>query len=138
MPVYEFQCNACKARVSLFFRSMNSPVSGVCERCGSADLTRLVSRFAIHRAAFDPEKLNQAELMDGLDEKDPRSMAQFFRRMQDQFEGENDPQLEEMVQRMERGEAVDPMTMQPFQDDGHDHGGHDDDFSLDGGFDDDF
>jgi putative FmdB family regulatory protein len=130
MPVYEFQCNACSARISLFFRSINSEVSGVCERCGSSDLRRLVSRFAVQRPRFNPETLNQAELTDGLDESDPRSMARFFRRMQDQFEGEPDDRMEEMVQRMERGETIDPMTMAPP--DFHDHDDHDDSGGDDG------
>ena len=48
MPVYEFRCKACGAYVSLFVRSVTPDPHGACDRCGSADLERLVSRFAVH------------------------------------------------------------------------------------------
>ena len=35
MPIYEFRCNACRRRTSVFVRSVNSPVTGACEHCGS-------------------------------------------------------------------------------------------------------
>ena len=47
MPIYEFSCNNCKSLVSVFVRSMNSPVNGKCESCGGTDLTRLVSQVSI-------------------------------------------------------------------------------------------
>ena len=51
MPVYEFACNACGAPVSVFVRSISSPVNGECARCGWKDLRRLVSKFAFTAAA---------------------------------------------------------------------------------------
>ena len=38
MPIYEFRCKSCGAKVSLFFRSIPEQATGVCDRCGSADL----------------------------------------------------------------------------------------------------
>jgi len=49
MPIYEFSCNNCKSLVSVFVRSMNSPVNGKCDSCGSTDLTRLISQVSIPR-----------------------------------------------------------------------------------------
>ena len=49
MPIYEFSCNNCKSLVSVFVRSMSSPVNGKCESCGSTDLTRLISQVSIPR-----------------------------------------------------------------------------------------
>ena len=103
MPVYEFACNACGAPVSIFVRSVSSPVNGACERCGSRDLRRLVSRFAVKRPArgFDES------MLDGLDESDPRAMAAFAREMQQEMGDDAGPELEEMVQRLESGESLD-------------------------------
>jgi putative FmdB family regulatory protein len=123
MPVYEFSCNNCGARLSLFFRSMNTEATGVCEKCGSTDLRRLFSKFAIHRAAYDPSNINQAELLDGLDERDPQSMAAFFRRMNDKFGEEPGVEMEEMITRLERGESVES-TLGLDSHEGHNHGGY--------------
>jgi putative FmdB family regulatory protein len=120
MPVYEFACNACGALVSLFVRSVNSPVTGVCDRCGSSDLRRLVSRFAVlHSGGGDWDNLDEG-MLDGLDENDPKAMAAWARRMQQTTGEDMGPEFDEMVSRMERGEIPDDDSV-GFGDD-HDHG----------------
>ena len=106
MPIYEFQCNACGARLSRFVRSMGADAAGACDRCGSADLRRLVSRVAVLRAPLDPGTLNKQELLHGVDYTDPASMASFFRRMQDSFHDEPNEHMDEIVGRLDHGEAV--------------------------------
>ncbi len=69
MPIYEFSCNNCKSLVSVFVRSINSPVNGKCESCGGTDLTRLVSQVSIPRFGrggdddFDMNDPEMASLM---------------------------------------------------------------------------
>jgi len=121
MPIYEFRCNACGKRMSLFFRSMSTDATGVCDRCGSADLSRLVSRVAIVRAAVDPGTLGKAELLDGVDYSDPASMAGFFRRMGDAFHDEPNEHMDEIIGRLDHGERVE----QALDLDMHDHSGGD-------------
>ena len=121
MPIYEFSCNACGARVSLFFRQMTSEANGVCDRCGSASLTRLISRFAVGRPAFDAGSLNKQELLDGVDYGDPASMANFFRRMKDTFQDEPNEHMDEIVERLDHGESV----AGSLGIDTHDHGSAD-------------
>jgi putative FmdB family regulatory protein len=106
MPIYEFSCNACGARVSLFFRSMTSEAKGTCDRCGSPDLTRLISRFAVGRPPVDPTSFNKQEMLDGVDYGDPASMANFFRRMGDTFQDEPNEYMDEIVGRLDHGESV--------------------------------
>jgi len=118
MPVYEFSCNACGARVSVFVRSMSADASGTCDRCGSADLRRLVSRFAVLRAPVNPTALNKNELLDGVNYSDPASMAQFFHRMTDAFQDEPNEHMDEIVGRLEHGESVE----QALELHTHDHG----------------
>ena len=125
MPVYEFRCNGCGAPVSVFVRSMSSPVAGKCERCGSTDLRRVMSRFAVMRRSsgggeFDP---TDDAMLDGFDENDPRAMASWARKMQREMGEDMGPEFDEMIDRMERGESVDDLGF----DDGHDHGSFDDD-----------
>ena len=106
MPIYEFRCNACGARISRFVRSMGADAGGACDRCGSADLQRLVSRVAVLRAPLDPSTLNKNELLHGVDYTDPTSMASFFRRMQDAFHDEPNEHMDEIIGRLDRGEPV--------------------------------
>ena len=102
MPVYEFACNACGATVSVFVRSMSSPVSGACERCGSNDLRRLVSKFAVTRSSFggDLDALDQLGDVD-----DPRAMASWARKMQDKLGDDLGSDFNDMVGQMERGQT---------------------------------
>jgi putative FmdB family regulatory protein len=124
MPVYEFVCNACGANVSVFTRSISSPVAGKCERCGSTDLRRLISRFAVLRSSGSGNFGDFDEgMLDGLDENDPRAMAAMARRMRSELGGDLDPEMDEMIDRMERGEGLDDLGF----DSGFDDHGHDDD-----------
>jgi putative FmdB family regulatory protein len=117
MPVYEFVCNACGANVSFFVRSISSEVHGKCERCGSTDLRRLVSRFAVIRSSGGDFGDFDESMLDGLGEDDPRAMAAMARRMRDELGGDVDPEMDEMIGRMERGEGLDDLG---FDDHHHD------------------
>jgi putative FmdB family regulatory protein len=103
VPVYEFRCNACGATVSVFTRSINATVEGKCERCGSTDLRRLVSRVAVLRPGAGVDLDN----LDNLDPNDPKAMAAWARQMQQEMGPEAGPEMEDMIQRLERGESLD-------------------------------
>ena len=51
MPIYEYRCNECNTKSSLFVRITADPISPTCPACGSSELVRLVSSFACHRSA---------------------------------------------------------------------------------------
>jgi putative FmdB family regulatory protein len=68
MPIYEFTCDACNAPFSLFVRSINSEIDPKCEKCGSKDLTRAISGFAVlgsssSDAGFDANDPDMASMM---------------------------------------------------------------------------
>jgi len=125
MPVYEFRCNACNAPVSVFVRSMSSPVAGKCEKCGSTDLRRLMSKFAVMRRSSGGGEFDAMDdsMLAGFDENDPRAMASWARKMQREMGEDMGPEFDDMIDRMERGESMDDLGL----DDDHDHGGFDDD-----------
>ena len=91
MPIYEYDCRGCNRRVSLLIRSLASreapPKEALrCPRCGSAELSRLMSRFATPKsedarleAAADPSQYGD------LDENDPHAVARFVKRMGDEM-----------------------------------------------------
>jgi len=128
MPVYEFSCNGCGARVSIFTRSIGAPYAEVCDRCGGTDLRRLISKVAILRPPGDPSSLNEEALFDGVDYDDPRSVARWTRQLHEQMGDELSPEMGEALERLERGEGSLDDLMGP---DGDDFGS-----GLDGGDDD--
>ncbi len=82
MPIYEYLCGGCKKRVSLFIRNINNAPTPVCSRCGSREMTRLFSRFAVVKSEESRlESLADPSNFGDLDESDPKSVARWAKRM---------------------------------------------------------
>lgn len=115
MPIYEYRCADCKHKVSIFWRTLSAvnESEARCTFCGSARLSRLVSKVRLIRGGSSsddtPSGGADADDMDmpgleGLDENDPRSLGRFLRRMAAET-GENmGPEFDEVVGRLEKGE----------------------------------
>ncbi len=95
MPIYEYDCRGCRRRVSLLLRTPAEQATPRCPRCGSAELSRLMSRFATLKseddrleAAADPSQYGD------LDENDPRSVARFVKRMGEEAGEDLGPDLD--------------------------------------------
>jgi hypothetical protein len=72
--------------VSVLVRSVAAQAEARCPRCGSADLARLMSRFAtIKSEDARLESLSDPSEYGDLDENDPRSVARFMKRMGDEM-----------------------------------------------------
>ena len=110
MPIYEYRCNGCGRRVSVFQRSIQRSAAAVCSHCGSRDLARLISRVAVVRSEGSrlDHLASDAALAD-LDERDPRSLARWARRMGRDMGEELGPEFDEVVERLEAGEMPDDM-----------------------------
>jgi len=104
--------------VSIFFPSFSAAEKRTeagenrCPRCGSPDLTRLMSRFYTIRsedAEMDDMSEESDTMFDGLDEDDPRSVARWARRMKDNMGDEMDlgPEFDRALDRIESGEDPD-------------------------------
>ena len=48
MPIYEFICNACATPFEELIRNGTKPV---CPSCGTGDVRRLLSSFAVHSSS---------------------------------------------------------------------------------------
>ncbi|MDY6908241.1 MAG: zinc ribbon domain-containing protein [Chloroflexota bacterium] len=79
MPVYEFRCQGCGRKVSLFVRSISSPLSPQCPQCGGTELERLISGFAYHRSQQSwLEQAGPPQAMGGSDYySDPRNVGRW-------------------------------------------------------------
>jgi len=79
VPIYEFRCNGCQKKVSLFVKSITGTLSPECPHCGSKELSRMISSFAYHRSY--QTWLDQAgppQAMGGPDYyKDPRNIGRW-------------------------------------------------------------
>jgi putative FmdB family regulatory protein len=108
VPIYEYRCNGCRRRVSVFQRSIQSSAAAVCPTCGSRDLARLISRVTVVRSEGSrlDDMASDAALAD-LDERDPRSLARWARRMGRDMGEELGPEFDEVVERLEAGEMPD-------------------------------
>jgi len=105
MPIYEYRCESCKRRVSVWVRRMGDDAER-CPRCGGATLTRLVSRFAFSRGdEARLVRLADDAALAGIDEKDPKPVARFVKRMGQEMGEDAGPELEQAMEEMESGGA---------------------------------
>src|SRR5574341_1491473 len=82
MPIYEYDCRGCRRRVSVLVRSAASAESPRCPRCGGAELSRLMSRFATVKSEDARlESFADPSQYGDLDENDPKSVGRFMKRM---------------------------------------------------------
>ncbi len=136
MPIYEYRCPDCGRKVSLFYQSVSAAQAqagtAACPNCGKAQLQRLVSRVSFIRAGRmgdnpnvggattvddledenayggygnDPEGFG--EMLNGVDEEDPRSVARWARTMQQQSGEDLGPEFDSALTRIEAGEDPD-------------------------------
>lgn len=108
MPIYEYNCLDCRRRVSVFFRTFGeaSDEAARCPVCQGANLRRLVSKVAVLRSEDSRmDSMAGASLMSGLESEDPRALAGMMRKMSDEMGEPLDPEMHEVVQRLERGES---------------------------------
>jgi putative FmdB family regulatory protein len=105
MPIYEYCCNDCHRRVSILIRSSESPLT--CPNCGSSELTRLFSSFSVRKSdqGIYDDILSDSRLMGGLENDDPRALAEWNARMS---RGETvRPEYEEAMSNLEAGQWPD-------------------------------
>jgi hypothetical protein len=85
---------------------VSEAVDPVCEHCGSHDLTRLLSRFAMVRSEDARlDDLTDDAALGGVDENDPKSMARWMRKMGSELGEDAGEDFDEMVDELEQGAA---------------------------------
>lgn len=137
MPIYEYRCADCARKVSVFFRSFSAVADPVCPRCGGTQLTRLMSRVAVHRGTGGDSGDNFGDgdgdfdsFLDGVDENNPRSVARAMRRMSDEMGEPIEPEMQEALTRMEAGEDPERVMANLDEQMGEGGGGSDDEFGA--------
>lgn len=110
MPIYEYRCLDCGKKSTFLTLSISSPLEPRCKKCGGANLVKLVSRVAVSRSEESRlESLADPSKLAGLDEKDPKSLARWMKKMGKEM-GEDlgedfDESIEEAMEEAEREEG---------------------------------
>lgn len=113
MPIYEYRCNRCRRRFSVFVRSMMAPASAECEACGSPDTSRLLSRVAVLRSGAEAR-------VDPPEEDDPRAIARWVRRMSQEMGEPLEPEMDAELERIEEGGSLEDVEGEEDLEDGDD------------------
>lgn len=110
MPIYDYRCQDCRKRVSLFYQTFSAAENAtpVCTNCGSGNISRLVSRVALLKSEESRlDDMSDPSMFGDIDENDPRSMARWARKMGDSLGEDMGDDFNEMIDRMEAGEMPD-------------------------------
>jgi putative FmdB family regulatory protein len=108
MPIYEYRCHQCRRRVSIWWRTFSEAEQGTarCPRCGSENLSRMVSRVRLVRSEESRlDDLSDPSQFGDLDENDPRSLGRWMRRMSQEIGEDLGPEFDEVVDRLEAGQS---------------------------------
>jgi putative FmdB family regulatory protein len=111
MPIYEFICQDCTKLTSVFVRSANSEVNPTCEKCGSANLKRAVSRISIGRTEQQiMEQYGVPEPGAGPDAyRDPRQIGRWVEKRFDEMGMELPSEARKMIDAAREGEFPEPV-----------------------------
>lgn len=114
MPIYEFRCQDCQRKSSFLVLSMQSQFERRCQHCGSPRLVRLISRVGVLRSEESHlENLADPARLGDLDEKDPKSLARWMKKLGREMGEELGSDFEEEVDR-----AVEEAQQQQAGDEG--------------------
>jgi len=105
MPIYEYQCDKCHRRSSILTMRVSEKVDAVCKHCGSTQLSRLMSRFAMPKSEEARlDALSDPSTFGDLDENDPKSVARMMRKLgKEMGEDVSGPEMDEAIDELERG-----------------------------------
>jgi len=112
MPIYEYECADCRRKQSFLIMNLERELPELrCKKCGSSNLSRLVSRVNVVKSEeARMESLADPSKLGGLDENDPKSMARWMKKMGKEM-GEDmgedfDQMVDEAMEGAEGGEGL--------------------------------
>ena len=105
MPTYDYFCDHCKGLISIFWRSIKEAQEqeANCPKCGNQNLERRVSPFRHLRCGKGSLPIRESDLQ-ALEQEDPKAMARLFRQMSKEMGEPMEAPLEEVVDRLEKGD----------------------------------
>jgi putative FmdB family regulatory protein len=128
MPIYEFACPKCRKIYSFLSKRVNPEHSPTCPKCGSKNLSKQMSRFAMVKGVAEPASqgegaegeppmpdfddpkvarvMNELERdMEHMDENNPKHMAHMMKKMKEVMPAGTMPkEMDEAIKRLEAGD----------------------------------
>jgi putative FmdB family regulatory protein len=106
MPIFEYSCNTCHSgrKFSALIGVVANAAPPACPKCGSTDVTKLISRFT--RVRSGDEAIDAlASAADNTDLNDPKAMRRLMRDMAAEMgdEADSDEFIEAMESELESG-----------------------------------
>ncbi len=105
MPIYEYRCEDCGKISEFLIIKTQDDSSPRCKRCKSTRMSRVLSRVRVIRSEESRmENLADPSKWGDLDEKDPKTMARWMKRMGQEL-GEDVGDMDEMIDEAMEEEA---------------------------------
>jgi putative FmdB family regulatory protein len=100
MPIYEYRCLDCDKKFEVLHVRAGEVYSPECKYCQGRNVRKLISRVRVVRSEESRlESLMDPSMMGGLDEKDPRSLAKWMKRMgKEMGEEVSDEEIEQVIE----------------------------------------
>ena len=100
MPIYEYRCMDCGRKFEVLHLTAVEIHAPKCKYCQSGNVKRLISRVRVIRSEESRmESLMDPSVMGGLDEKDPKSLAKWMKRMgKEMGEEVSDEEIEQVIE----------------------------------------
>jgi putative FmdB family regulatory protein len=116
MPIYEYRCKDC-GRISEFLLiKTDETFIPQCKRCKSKKMSRVLSKVRVVRSEESRmESLADPSKWGGLDEKDPKSMARWMKRMGKEMGEDMGEDMDQMVDEALK-EDIDSKSMNDLED----------------------
>jgi len=114
MPIYEYRCDDCgKISEFLLIKSEGTFIPQ-CKGCKSKKMSRVLSRVRVVRSEESRmESLADPSKWGGLDEKDPKSMARWMKRMGKKMGEDMGEDVDQMVDEAMEEERTSPSEKEP-------------------------
>jgi putative FmdB family regulatory protein len=108
MPIYEFRCEDCGKISEFLLIKAEEVFIPQCKRCKSKKMSRVLSRVRVIRSEESRmESLADPSKWGDIDERDPKTMAKWMKRMGkelgEDMEGMDEALEEEMASKAEEG-----------------------------------
>lgn len=102
MPIYEYLCEACRKKSTILTLRVSEKVDPACEHCGGKKMKRLISRVRVVRSEGSRlDRLADPSTLGNLDEKDPRSMVRWMKKMGQEMGEDLGEDFDHMVEEAE-------------------------------------
>jgi len=107
MPSYDYRCKNCGNKFTLSYKTYQDydAAERTCPKCGSLELSRLITRVAIQRPTRDYSSMSSEEMLSVMESGDSRQVGEMFQQV-----GAGDPSLgadyHEATQRLLQGESM--------------------------------